>query len=55
MRRMQPIGPDNPGLARVWATRALLLVTISFLIAGGTLAALYEWGIDPLGFNLMQW
>jgi hypothetical protein len=45
---MQRIGPENPGLSRVFAVRVLLLLTASFYAAGLLLVVLYALGADPL-------
>jgi hypothetical protein len=41
-------GPAHIGTGRVFLARALLMLTISFLLAGSGLAALMSLGIDPL-------
>jgi hypothetical protein len=44
----QRIGPENPGLSRFVAARFMLLVVVSFYLAGAVLLALYALGADPL-------
>jgi hypothetical protein len=40
-------GTAHAGPGRVFLARALLLLTLSFLLAGGGLAALMSLGYDP--------
>jgi hypothetical protein len=41
-------GPSHASPVRVLAARVLLLLTISFLVAGGGIAALMSLGAHPL-------
>ena len=40
-------GPAHAQPARIFVARALLLLTVSFLLAGAGLAALMSLGYDP--------
>jgi hypothetical protein len=42
------IGPENPGLSRFVAARFMLLVVVSFYLAGAVILALYALGAKPL-------
>jgi len=41
-------GPSHAGPGRVFVARVLLLLTISFLLAGGGIAALMSLGAHPI-------
>jgi hypothetical protein len=41
-------GATHAGPGRVFAARVLLLLTISFLLAGGGIAALMSLGANPI-------
>jgi hypothetical protein len=45
---MQRIGPHNPGLSRLLAARFLVLLMVSFYVAGLAIALLYGLGKHPL-------
>lgn len=45
---MHRSGADNAGPWRVFAVRTLLLLTVSFLVAGSFIAALMSLGYHPL-------
>jgi len=45
--KLRRIGPDNPGVSRLFAARVALLVMAGFYAAGLALAALYALGISP--------
>lgn len=44
----QRIGPENPGLSRLLAARAMLVVIAGFYLAGLVFVFLYSVGFDPL-------
>ncbi len=45
---MKRSGPDHTGPGRVFAVRVLLLLTMSFFVAGACLAGLLSLGYNPL-------
>ena len=45
------IGPENPGLSRLLAARAMLVVIAGFYLAGLVFVFLYSLGVDPLQYE----
>ncbi len=42
------IGPENPGVSRFFAARAMLVLVAGFYVAGLVFVFLYSLGYDPL-------
>jgi hypothetical protein len=47
----QRIGPENPGVSRFFAARAMLVLVAGFYVAGLVFVFLYGLGYDPLAHH----